>query len=201
MVWGHTGNEQSACGIAIATFVSRGQKNVLGVNEPDKSGQSNMTVATAISLWPALNDPSIRIGSPATQANTTGQAWMTSFMSQVNADATGNLRVDFLAVHWYGWNAGSCEASASTLENYIKWVEAIPGNRPIWITEWGCMNLSNPNAATVQTFFTGAVAMFARHPRIERYAWYPWITYNELNDSAGALTALGTVFAAQPAYE
>jgi hypothetical protein len=86
------------------------------------------------------------------------------------------------------------------LESWIKQIEAMPGNRPIWLTEWGCLNQSNPSAAVVQAFFSGAIAMFAKHPRLERYAWYPWTTNNELN-SNGSLTSLGTVFAAAPAYK
>ena len=82
-------------------------------------------------------------------------------------------------------------------------IEAIPGNRPIWLTEWGCLNLSNPTAAVVQAFYQGAIAMFAKHPRLERYAWYPWTTNNELVDTTGsrdgrAHASLGTVFAAAP---
>jgi hypothetical protein len=201
MVWGHTGSEQSASGIAseLTTLTGGGYRIVLGFNEPDNGSQSNMSVATAVSLWPALTSaPSVRVGSPATQANGTGQAWMTSFMQQVNADATGKLRVDFIAAHWYGWNAGSCDAKAAGLESYLKWLEAIPGNRPIWLTEWGCLNQSNPTAAVVQAFFSGAIAMFAKHPRLERYAWYPWTTNNELVQGT-SLTALGNAFAAAPA--
>jgi hypothetical protein len=201
MVWGHTGSEQTASGIAseLATVASGGYRVVLGFNEPDNSSQSNLSVATAISLWPSLTtNASVRVGSPATQANTSGQAWMTSFMQQVNADTTGKLRVDFIAAHWYGWNAGSCDSNAAGLESYLKWLEAIPGNRPIWLTEWGCLNQSNPTAAAVQAFFSGAIAMFAKHPRLERYAWYPWTTNNELVQN-GSLTPLGTTFAAAPA--
>jgi hypothetical protein len=203
MIWGHTGNEQSATGIAgeVKSIAGAGFDTVLGFNEPDNSSQSNMSVATAISLWPSLAaNASLRVGSPATQANSTGQAWFTSFMSQVNADTTGTLRVDFIAAHWYGWNAGSCDAKAANLESYLRWLEGIAGNRPIWLTEWGCLNQSNPTEATVQAFFSGAVAMFAKHPRLERYAWYPWTTNNELvNADGGALTPLGTTFAAAPA--
>jgi hypothetical protein len=200
MIWGHTGNEQTAAGItsAISNFVKAGYKNVLGFNEPDNTGQSNISVTTAISLWPSFNDLSVRIGSPATQGNSTGLTWIQSFMNQVNADTTGNLRVDFIASHWYGWNAGSCDASATNLEAWLKQIEAIAGNRPIWLTEWGCLNQSNTSTAVVQAFFSGAIAMFAKHPRLERYAWYPWTTNNELIAS-GALTSLGTVFAAAPA--
>jgi Glycosyl hydrolase catalytic core len=200
MIWGHTGAEQTASGVAkeIGGIVSAGYATVLGFNEPDNTGQSNLSVATAISLWPSFNNPSLRIGSPATQGNATGVTWITSFMNQVNADTTGQLRVDFIATHWYGWNAGSCDANGASLEAYIRQIEAIPGNRPIWLTEWGCLNQSNPTAAVVQAFFSGAITMLAKHPRVERYAWYPWTTNNELVANGG-LTALGTAFAGAPA--
>jgi hypothetical protein len=107
MVWGH-GNEQTQAGISteVASAVSRGFKFVLGFNEPDNATQSNISVTTAVALWPAFNNPSVQVGSPATQANTAGQAWFSSFMKDVNADSTEKLRVDFIAAHWYGWNAG-----------------------------------------------------------------------------------------------
>jgi hypothetical protein len=178
----------------ITKLVNAGYKYVLGFNEPNKSDQANMTVASAIALWPAMtSSPSILVGSPATSAD--GQSWFTDFMNQVSAN---DLRVDFIALHWYGWNAGSCDAKAANLESYIKWAENIPGNRPLWLTEWGCMNASNPDVATVQAFYLGAVAMFAKHPRLERYAWYQWDPNNELTNSDHSLTALGTVYAAQP---
>jgi hypothetical protein len=200
MVWGHTGTEQSATGITqeVSSLVAAGYDTVLGFNEPDNSSQSNIPVATAITLWPSFNNHAVLLGSPATQANTTGLAWLTSFMDQVNADTTGKLRVDFIAAHWYGWNSGSCDAKAATLEAYLKQLEAIPGNRPIWLTEWGCLNDSNPSAAVVQAFFSGALTMLANHPRVVRYGWYPWTTNNELVDDAG-LTSLGQVFAMAPA--
>jgi hypothetical protein len=202
MIWGHTGMEQTAAGITseIDGLVSAGYEAVLGFNEPDNTSQSNISEAMAISLWPSFTaNPKVLVGSPATQANSTGQAWFTSFMKAVNADTTGTLRVDFIAAHWYGWNSGSCDANASQLESYVKWLEAIPGNRPIWLTEWGCLNQSNPSEAVVQAFFSGAVTMFAKHPRVERYAWYPWTTNNELV-ADGGLTSLGAVFAAEPSY-
>jgi hypothetical protein len=206
MIWGHTGNEQSATGIAnaVTSFVNAGYQYVLGFNEPDNTTQANIPVATAISLWPSFNNAAIRIGSPATQANTTGMAWFATgtqptFMGQVNADTTGSLRVDFIAAHWYGWNAGSCEPNAQTFEAYLRQIEAIPGNRPIWITEFGCLNQSAPTAQVVETFLSGAIAMLARHPRVERYAWYPWIDTHALVDANGALTPLGAIFAAAPA--
>ena len=196
MIAGKSEKTAAAVTTSLNQVVQKGYKTVLGFNEPNKSDQSNLTVDMAVSMWPALTaNAGIRVGSPATSADSAGQTWFTSFMGQVQSQG---LRVDFIALHWYGWNAGSCDAKASQLESYVKWAEGLPGGRPIWITEWGCLNQSNPDMATVQAFYTGAVAMFAKHPRIERYAWYPWTTNNELVDSSDALTSLGTAFAGEP---
>jgi hypothetical protein len=196
MIAGKSEKTADAVTSALNKIAAAGYKTVLGFNEPNKTDQANLTVDQVVGMWPALTaNAGIRVGSPATSADAAGQTWFTSFMSTAT---TMSFRVDFIALHWYGWNAGSCDNKASQLESYIKWAEAIPGNRPIWITEWGCLNLSNPDMATVQAFYTAAIAMFAKHPRIERYAWYPWTTNNNLVDTSDALTSLGTAFAAEP---
>ncbi len=192
-IWGHPSEPIAS---EIAQIVAAGHHEVLGFNEPDNTGQSNMSVATAISLWPALDDPALRVGSPATSANSAGQAWFEQFMTQAAAQS---LRVDFIAVHWYGWNAGSCDAKAAALESYVKWAEQ--WNRPIWITEWGCLNMSAPTAQTVQAFYDGAVTMLRRHPLVERYGWF--LSRNSdntalIDSTSVALTALGTDYAAAP---
>ncbi|HLL69706.1 MAG TPA: glycosyl hydrolase [Micromonosporaceae bacterium] len=179
---------------AIGQIGRAGYTTVLGFNEPNKSEQSNLTVAQAVALWPTLTaNPDIRVGSPATSSD--GQKWFNDFMAQANSR---NLRVDFIALHWYGWNPRSCD-DTDTLESYIDWAESIPGDRPIWITEFGCMHLSNSDPATVQRFYTAALAMFAKHPRIERHAWYPWMPNHHLVLN-GALTPMGTTLASAQAY-
>jgi hypothetical protein len=195
MVWG--ADTAANIQIAVAGFASKGYENVLGFNEPDNTTQSNITVASAIALLPAFDSAKIAVGTPATQANTTGQAWFTTYIADVAASTT--LRADFIAIHWYGWNAGSCDAAASQLEGYIKYAEAFPGNRPIWLTEWGCLNQSAPTAAAVIAFFQGALAVFAKHPRLARYAWYQWSPNCEIYNTDDTLTALGQVYAAAPA--
>jgi hypothetical protein len=199
MIWGHTGAEQTASSIqsSVSGFVSKGYRFVLGFNEPDNATQANIAVATAVSLLPAFDNPGIAVGTPATSANAAGQTWFKDYMSQVAANA--NLRNDFIAIHWYGWNAGSCDAKAAGLESYLKYAEGFSGNRPIWLTEWGCLNQSAPDSATVVAFFKGALAVFAKHPRLVRYAWYPWSTNLALNNADGSLTELGKAYAAAPA--
>ncbi|HEX8631979.1 MAG TPA: glycosyl hydrolase, partial [Catenuloplanes sp.] len=182
-----------------------GHTTLLGFNEPNKADQSNMTMAQVVDLWPTLTkdrgDQNLRVSSPSTSGD--GKAWFEEFMKQAEAK---ELQVDFINLHWYGWNAGSCDANASTFEAYINWAESLPGNRPIWITEWGCLNQSAPDRATVERFYAAAVTMFARHPRIERQSFYPWIKNHELTEptdtpgTLGPLTPLGQAFADTPAY-
>ena len=191
MVWGG-GNVAGA----IKAIGDAGYKTVLGFNEPNKIDQSNMTVDAAIALWPTLtSNPNIRVSSPAVSDD--GRAWLESFMTQVKAKG---LRVDFIAMHWYGWNAGSC--TSGQLEGAINW--ASKWGLPVWITEFGCMGSSNPNEQTLITFFNNSIAMLKNHPLVERYAWYPWNTYNDLYraNASGVfvITSLGTAFVTAPQY-
>jgi len=191
MISGKNEKTPTAVSNALDQVAKAGYRAVLAFNEPNKVDQSNLSVAQVVSLWPAVSsNAALRVSTPATSGD--AQAWFNDFMAKVTAQS---LRADFVAIHWYGWNAGSCDAKAAALESYIKWAEGVTGGRPIWITEWGCMNLSNPDAATVQAFFTAAMAMLERHPRVERHAWYPWLTHNELVRADGSLTPLGAVFA------
>ena len=191
MVWG--GGDVAG---AIKAIGDAGYKTVLGFNEPNKTDQSNMTVDAAIALWPTLtSNPNIRVSSPAVSDD--GRAWLESFMTQVKAKG---LRVDFIAMHWYGWNAGSC--TSGQLEGAINW--ASKWGLPVWITEFGCMGSSNPDEQTLITFFNNSIAMLKNHPLVERYAWYPWNTYNDLYraNASGVfvITSLGTAFVAAPQY-
>jgi hypothetical protein len=176
----------------LSSIASAGYDTVLAFNEPNKADQSNMTVAAALALWPELTaNPDIRVSSPAVSDD--GRAWLEDFMDQAQAQG---LRVDFIAMHWYGWNQGSC--TASQLEGAVNW--ASQWGLPVWITEFGCMGSSNPDEKTLLDFFDAAIPMLQKHTLVERYAWYPWNTYNHLyDDTSGEITALGMAFQAAPA--
>ncbi|HEX3854768.1 MAG TPA: glycosyl hydrolase [Polyangiaceae bacterium] len=76
---------------------SNGATELLGFNEPDGSDQSNIPVDEALRLWPDMQQPGVLLGSPATAA----EGWEEDFMAAVAAQ---HLRVDFIAMHWYGWD-------------------------------------------------------------------------------------------------
>src|SRR5579862_4177432 len=60
MVWGGHDNHSAA-----QTKVAPGARELLGFNEPDLSGQGNLTVDEAVAQWPILERYGLRLGSPA----------------------------------------------------------------------------------------------------------------------------------------
>lgn len=191
MIWGGDQADPDAIADILASTAAGGHDTVLGFNEPDRPEQANLSVDRVLELWPAMTaDDSIAVGAPATASDPDGQAWLEEFLTR--ADQQG-LRIDVLPVHWYGWGAGSCTAEG--LDGYLDWVESLPGDQPIWITEVGCLHESNGQAGD---FYPAMVEMLADHPRVERYAWFPYIDANQLLLADGALTPLGEAFAAAP---
>ena len=177
-----------------AKAVANGAKALLGFNEPDGSDQANLTVDEAIALWPDTDQPGVLIGSPAVAGMDT---WLPNFMTQV---AAKNLRVDFIAVHWYGWDSGSCN-DTSALEGKIKWAEQ--WKKPIWITEWSCRLQS---VDVDKKFLSDALVMLKKHPLVVRYAWFLSRSTGDfvnaaLLDGDGKATGIGSEYVAAPATQ
>lgn len=143
---------------------------LLGFNEPDgkAQGQTNITVEKAVALWPKLQAHGLRLGSPATtREGTLGKnSWQRRFMDQV---AVRGLRVDFMAVHYY-----SPDGDVATFERWLRTVHA-EYRRPIWVTEFGMVDWSNPGKTTRAqnaAFAMAAIQMMERLPFVERHAWF-----------------------------
>ena len=121
MVWGRWSCNDST----MARLASEKHKTLLGFNEPDQHGQSDMTVEQALDLWPKLMASGMRLGSPA-GVHPDGE-WMVAFMKEVELRG---YRVDFITVHsYYG----------KTPKHFLQRLEKIHKlyNRPLWITEFG----------------------------------------------------------------
>jgi RNA polymerase sigma factor (sigma-70 family) len=167
MIWG-------AADVTSATLAQvRGEGHILlGFNEPDMSSQANMTVASALSLWPKLMATGMTLGSPAVadDAATPG-GWLDRFMT--GARARG-YRVNFITVHWYGADFATA-AAVSQLRGYLQAIYA-RYHLPIWLTEFGLENFGGspafPTATQQAAFLTAATTMLGRLGYIQRYAWF-----------------------------
>jgi hypothetical protein len=154
----------------LAKVKSEG-RTLLGFNEPDMSGQANMTVDQALSLWPDLQATGMRLGSPAVAyGGDTAGGWLDRFMT--GARQRG-LRVDFITLHWYG-----SDFSDAAVGQFMGYVDAVHRryNLPIWVTEYGLMNFSGtpkfPNTQQITAFIKNSTSRLEAASYVERYAWF-----------------------------
>lgn len=167
MIWG-------AASVTSANLAQAQQEGteLLGFNEPDLSGQANMTVEQALDLWPQLEATGLRLGAPAVAyGGDTPGGWLDQFMS--GAAARG-YRVDFIPLHWYG---GDFSANAtSELQSYLQNVYN-RYHKPIWLTEYALTDYSSgtpvyPTQQQQAAFVTASTAMLDSLSFVERYAWF-----------------------------
>ena len=103
----------------------------MGFNEPDRTDQSNMTMAQVISLWPRLQELDLPLVSPSPGTIGSEEGWLDTFYTQ--ADALG-YRVDYTAVHTYPGPSGG---SSNNLINFVNSAYTYNGkSRPVWLTEF-----------------------------------------------------------------
>jgi hypothetical protein len=192
MIWG----PWSCTDSTMKRLVSEKHKILLGFNEPGHKRQANMTVETAVELWPKLMDTGMRLGSPAA-VNADGE-WMSAFMNEV--DRRG-YRVDFIAVHSY---------MGKDANHFLRRLDKIHKmyRRPIWITEFAVADWEarkdKPNRYIpddVYAFMETVLPALEETDYIERYAWFsapmpslplaPSVLFNP----DGSLTRLGRLYA------
>jgi Glycosyl hydrolase catalytic core len=166
MIWG----KASVNAGTISTAKAQGRV-LLGFNEPDLAGQSNLTVTQALDLWPQLMATGMRLGSPAPAFGADrADGWFDRFMSGVKARG---YRVDFIALHWYGSDFGS--AATNQLRRYLQ-ATYDRYHLPIWLTEYALINFSgSPKYPTLEQqaqFVRLSTAMLQSLSYVERYAWF-----------------------------
>ncbi|MFD9700170.1 sigma-70 family RNA polymerase sigma factor [Lentzea sp. NPDC059081] len=167
MIWGAKFTDDAT----IARAKANG-KVLLGFNEPDFPDQANMSPQQALDLWPKLTATGLRVGSPAVaHSGDKAGGWLDQFMTGA---AQRGLRVDFIAVHWYG--SDFSDAAVGHLKNYLEAVHNRYG-KPVWLTEYSLIDFSGgsaryPSQAQLAAFARGSSAMMESLPWVERYAWF-----------------------------
>jgi len=199
MIWGSASVTSSALSQAKSVTSCH---CVLGFNEPDNGGQSNMTPSQALALWPQLMNTGLELGAPAVASGgATAGGWLDQFMT--GAKQKG-YRVDFIPLHWYGSDFTTTDA-VSQLKSYIVDVY----NRyhlPIWLTEFALISFANggqqfPSESQQAAFLTAATSMLDSLPYVQRYAWFGLPAASPLPNTGlfqdgPVVTPVGTAFEA-----
>jgi len=175
---------------------------LLGFNEPDLSSQSNMSVDSALNLWPQLMSTGQTLGSPSVASGgATAGGWLDRFMS--GASAKG-YRVDFITLHWYG----SDFVTANAVDQLRGYIQAVYDryHKPIWLTEYALVKFTSggstyPTQDQQAAFVTASAKMLASLSFVARYAWFA-LPASDTGDSTGLfrsgpqVTAVGRAFEA-----
>ncbi|KAJ6587210.1 glycosyl hydrolase catalytic core-domain-containing protein [Mycena vulgaris] len=176
-----------------ATIAQQKPTALLGMNEPQEKGQSNLTPQEGADMWKTYIEPfhaqGLRLGGPAPSSAPSGKKWIQDFLTACN----GGCTVDFIALHYYDVNA---TAFAEYLTDFHDTFQ-----RPIWVTEWACQNFNNgPQCTAPETaeFLNQSQAFMDAQDWVERYAWYGvmrdlgGVNPNDaMMDSNGKITDLG----------
>ncbi|KAJ6487933.1 glycosyl hydrolase catalytic core-domain-containing protein [Mycena sanguinolenta] len=165
MQWNSVGIENLA-----ATVKQLGAKHVLAFNEPDMVNQSNISPATAASLWMQYFEPlrtadsTIQLGAPAVSSGDSGMTWLSEFMT-----ACATCTIDFIPFHWYGMG------SANFYSYLFEFNQKFP-NFPLWITEYADTTQTD---AAITLFMDTTLTGESTQPLddidfVERYAWFAY---------------------------
>ena len=171
--------------------------HLLSFNEPDNSSQSNVPVDTAIQRYKLMQKTGLRLGSPVVtqdEAIVDGK-WLPNFMVKAKAQ---QLRIDYVAVHWYDWgnqnnNAGTDSLTAERVfSRFVAYIgrvrQAYPGY-PIWVTEYNA-NINRSSQVIHKYFMKLSSEWMNNSAFIERYSYFfpnsvPGVTGNTNLTDAG----------------
>jgi len=167
MLWGPTQVDQFSTTIN-QTISQKNVSAVLGMNEPQQTGQSNLSPQDGVQMWRTYLEPlkaqGMRLGSPAPSSAPSGKVWIQQFLEA----CAGNCTVDFIALHWYDVNATQFKLYLTDFYTTFQ--------RPIWVTEWACQNYNNASAqcspSDIVTFLNETQSFMDETPWVERYAWF-----------------------------
>jgi hypothetical protein len=198
MIWGVQGGPPDPA--TIEKQIPKSAKYLLGFNEPNFASQSNITATQAAALWPRImqiaKDMNLKIGSPAPNycAGACNDTDPIHYLDTFFAACTG-CQVDFIAAHWYACTGDALTHYLGLLKKY---------NKPIWLTEFSCMDAGDHSAAGEQTYMKAALQILENDPTIFRYSWFtgrwtdPSVDISLLGGD-GQLTDLGNLYMTSPA--
>jgi len=170
---------------------------VMGFNEPNETGQSNMTPAHGASLWKQYIEPLRYQGytmlvSPATSSAPNGMTWVKAWKNICN----GGCNPTHIGLHYY-------DVTASGFISYMQlWHNTF--GLPIMATEFACQNFNGGaqcSQSEVDSFMTQSINFMESTSWVTAYFAFGVMkdmqgvnTLNQLMNSAGQPTALGYAY-------
>lgn len=187
MLWSDNPTRTAALPGQLAALSPQASR-ILAYNEPDSSGQADMTPLDALWDWKNLAATGLKIGSPA--AVSTRTAWMDQFMGA--AKALG-IKLDFVACHIYQ------QPSVNTFLGKVDELHDKFG-LPVWVTETAVHDFNadadTPNAYSrdqVNDYMRALWVEVQKRPWLERFAWKTRSTSDLVGGSSALFNSNGTL--------
>eukprot|EP01084_Bolivina_argentea_P133180 235025_1 len=162
-------------------------KHLLGFNEPNVKGQSNMTPQEAYKDWKIIQK---KYGDKILISPACGQNGANNWYDEFFKLCNGTCNISFLAVHAY----------MKTAQDVMNFLEAL-WNRyhlKIWLTEFN-YNLNGGTIQDQQSFMNALIPKLESAQYVYRYSWFTDkhqgpCSLLEYNSPTSKLTSLGTTY-------
>ncbi len=181
-------------------------KYILVMNEPNLTGQANLTPQQAAQVWPSYesvaSQANVQIVGPQITWGTMPNygdpvVWLDAFYAAYKQNNGGRApRIDYLGFHWYDYGIGG------QLDRLTKY------GKPFWVTEFSNWHSQNDGAqidtlAKQENQMTSIVQTLEGRSDVFRYAWFtgrvnPDPHFDSLLGASGQLTALGKLYLSLP---
>lgn len=169
---------------------------MLAFNEPDNSAQANIGVSSAVDKYEDLLPCGLCMGSPVVEQDSY-KTWLADFMDDCDSK---DLRVDFLAAHWYDWgnqnqtNHNNGQKIADRLKSkMINFRKEVGGNKmAVWLTEYN----ANPNRSSQNdhaNFIKKSATWMNNTGWMQRYSYFE-NGGGKFTNNSGNLTTSGKAF-------
>ncbi|KAF8864320.1 hypothetical protein BDZ45DRAFT_575471, partial [Acephala macrosclerotiorum] len=183
MLWGLGSDDTTTWSTVATAAIASGCTALLGYNEPDYSGQSNIGYADAAKGWAEYMEPfagKATLVSPAVTngASPMGLTWLENFIS-----ACTSCTINAVAIHWY--NGGD----AAAFQTYVQEAYTAGGNRPLWITEFQASGTTDEQ----NSFLEEVIPFLDSSDMVAKYAYF-MASDGILLSSGTTLSTLGETF-------
>jgi hypothetical protein len=187
LLWGMQDEYTSVWNAHAGAALAAGSTHLMSFNEPDYSGQADLSVDAAVSGYMKYMQPfagKAKLGAPAVTngAAPMGLTYLGNFM---NATEKAGGTVDFCAVHWY-----DSATNIAYFKNYMQEATNACNGKPIWLTEFGASGTADEQ----NTFLQTVLPWMDQQSYIERYAYF-MVSAGSLISTGTTLSQLGNTFA------
>lgn len=181
-LWSDASDHTTQWNANAEAALDNGAVALLGFNEPDNSGQADMTPAEAVTAWNTyIQQYSGRATLVSPAITNGGAAWMTSFLSL----CTG-CTIDAVATHWY-----DLATNTAYFYSYLEDLHTSTG-KDIWLTEF----MGSGTEDEQNTFLLAVLPWLDAQSWIIKYAAFAVSGdyANILVDTSGNVTPLGVTY-------